>query len=278
MNIPKTGLRRDTIDKFYTKVDVANELVEIVMQYIHLNPSKDFIIEPSAGNGSFINAIKSTRCQCLFLDIKPEHPEVIQQDFITFQPSDQMKANRIHIIGNPPFGRQAKLALQFIKHSASFATTISFILPKSFKKQSIQDKIPPFFHLLAEKDINSQSFTVDCMDYNVPCVFQIWEYKPTPRLKAEKIVPEGYIFVKHTEPHNIAVRRVGVNAGRVIVLNTNLLSPQSHYYIRFNKNISSDIIELLGKVEYKTKNCVSGPCSISKQDIIREYNTILSVL
>ena len=50
------------LDKFYTNP----EIVENLLRYINLE-SYDFIIEPSAGNGSFFNKIK--KFNSLGLDI-----------------------------------------------------------------------------------------------------------------------------------------------------------------------------------------------------------------
>jgi hypothetical protein len=47
----------------------------------------------------------------------------------------------IHIIGNPPFGRQSSTAIKFIKKSCLFCNSLSFILPKSFKKDSLKNKV-----------------------------------------------------------------------------------------------------------------------------------------
>lgn len=277
-NTKKTGLKRQTIDKFYTKPEIANSLVEFVMTNLNLRPEDDLLIEPSAGNGSFIQPLIMTGCDTLFLDISPEHPDIKQQDYLSFNPQG-LTTKKIHIIGNPPFGRQSTSAIQFIKHSASFAETISFILPRSFKKQSLMNKVPPMFHLIAEKDIETGSFLVDGTEYKVPCVFQIWKRNSnTCRDVVKKHIPSGYCFVKHTQPHDIAIRRVGVYAGRVVTTNTDELSPQSHYYIKFDKNIelNSALFDVLGEINYKTKECVSGPCSIGQQDIIPEYNKILN--
>ena len=55
----------ETLDKFYTKESVAKQCVGFI-DFI----SKDHIvIEPSAGNGSFINAIKDLNCEYFFYDI-----------------------------------------------------------------------------------------------------------------------------------------------------------------------------------------------------------------
>ena len=273
----KTGLKRQTIDKFYTKPFVANSLVSFALQHIILDVEEDTIIEPSAGNGSFIEPLKKIGCATKFYDISPEHPEVEKQDFLTLNPTS-LKSNKIHLIGNPPFGRQATLAIQFIKHSASFAESFSFVLPRSFKKESMMNKVPSMFHLVAEKDLENSSFLVDGEDYEVPCVFQIWKRSSISRKVVEKHKPCCYSFVKHTQLHDIAVRRVGIYAGRVVSTKTTELSPQSHYYIKFDKNVRLDskLFERLNGINYKTKECVSGPCSIGQQDIIPEYNKILN--
>jgi hypothetical protein len=48
-----TGLRRDTIDKYYTKPNIAAQCISYIMQHIEISP-QDTIIEPSAGNGAFL--------------------------------------------------------------------------------------------------------------------------------------------------------------------------------------------------------------------------------
>ena len=61
------------------------------------------------------------------------------------------------------------------KKSCNFCNSISFILPKSFKKDSLKKSFPLNFHLIYEGDLPDKSFLVDGVEYDVPCVFQIWE-------------------------------------------------------------------------------------------------------
>ena len=84
---------------------------------------------------------------------------------------------KIHIIGNPPFGRQSSLAIKFIKNLVNIAIVCLFILPKSFKKDSMKKHFPLEYHLIFEFDLPENSFIVDDKEHNVPCVFQIWEKK-----------------------------------------------------------------------------------------------------
>ena len=40
----KTGLKRDTIDKFYTSPDVAKECLQHILQHIQIDTVEDLII------------------------------------------------------------------------------------------------------------------------------------------------------------------------------------------------------------------------------------------
>ena len=268
------GLNRDIIDKYYTKPEVVNLCLKLIKKYIQIKPD-DLIIEPSAGNGSFISGIKSLSNNCIFYDLEPENPEIIKQDFLTGNYNElSSKYNNIHIIGNPPFGRQSSLAIKFIRKSCEFCNSISFILPKSFKKDSLKQKIPLNFHLILESDLPEKSFLVDGLEHDVPCVFQIWKKKTNNRVEPEKLEPSNFIFVKQIENPDISVRRVGVNAGYVDI-NSVGKSIQSHYFIKFTTDKSLDEnIHRLSSIKYNFNNTV-GPRSISKQELIKEFIKVL---
>ena len=268
------GLNRDIIDKYYTKPEVVNLCLKLTKKYIQIKPD-DLIIEPSAGNGSFISGIKSLSNNYIFYDLEPENPEIIKQDFLTGN-YNELSTNykNIHIIGNPPFGRQSSLAIKFIRKSCEFCNSISFILPKSFKKDSLTQKIPLNFHLILESDLPEKSFLVDGIEHDVPCVFQIWKKKTNNRVEPEKLESSNFIFVKQIENPDISVRRVGVNAGYVDV-NSVGKSIQSHYFIKFTTDKSLDEnIHRLSSIKYNFNNTV-GPRSISKQELIKEFIKVL---
>jgi len=273
------GLKRNVIDKFYT----SSSTVEFCMKEIQktgIIKEGDLIIEPSAGNGSFINSIKQLSSNYKFYDLVPENDEIIKQDYLLLNISDISKfsdiSNNVHIIGNPPFGRQSSMAIQFIKKSL-FASSISFILPKSFKKVSLQNRFPLCFHLIYEKDIPKNAFLVNDKEYDVECVFQIWVKKDYNRKKEEKLICNDFVFVKKGEA-DISVRRVGVNAGFVDVNCEK--SVQSHYFIKFAgaNNIKQEIIKQenikkMYNLSFEFNNTV-GPRSISKQELILAYSSL----
>lgn len=47
-----------SLDKFYTNRDIVNLCYDVIKTHIDIDKN-DLIIEPSAGNGSFINIIKN---------------------------------------------------------------------------------------------------------------------------------------------------------------------------------------------------------------------------
>ena len=274
-----TGLKRDTIDKFYTKQNVAQNCSNIAQQLLNIDNKIDVVIEPSAGNGVFINSLTNICSNCLFYDIQPEHELIITQDYLLLDYLNILIPDlntRYHIIGNPPFGRQSTLAIKFIKYSSQYCDSISFILPKSFKKDSMQRHFPLQFHLIYQCDLEPNSFLINSSEEkDVPCVFQVWKKEKYNRKTVDKIEANGFKFVKKDEDPDISFRRVGVNAGKIDKNNLNDKSIQSHYFIKFNDNIDKkDIITKISQIQYTNNNTV-GPQSISKQEIIVEINRII---
>jgi len=289
-----TGLKRSSLDKYYTSDKIVKKCIESFKTLVNYDES-DICIEPSAGNGSFISGIMSLFNICYFYDIKPENSLIKKQDFLEVDNSqfynnhddnanvytydnntniDKSNTRQIHLIGNPPFGRQSSLAIKFIKKSCGFADTISFILPKSFKKDSMKKHFDKYFHLELEYDLPDNSFIVNGQPHSVPCVFQIWVKKNTPRQLTKVLKPTGFKFVKKDEDPDISFRRVGVYAGK-ISQDIKDKSIKSHYFIKFDNTLTSELIEKIKKIDFINKADTVGAKSISKQELIKELIEIL---
>lgn len=153
-------------DKFYTKPEIAEKCVSILNEYLPNINTYDWI-EPSAGNGKFMDAMPG---HVNGYDIKPERSDIIQQNFLEFVPTKN--TSLLGLIGNPPFGPSGKLAVQFINHAASFCDIIAFILPASFCRMSIQNKLDRRLRLVKSVMLPSDSFIPKT---NSKVVFQIFE-------------------------------------------------------------------------------------------------------
>jgi hypothetical protein len=256
------GLHRDTRDQFYTRPDVAQSCLDRLRTHA---PPGALWIEPSAGEGVFLTRVPGA----IGYDIEPKHPSIRQADFLTVDlPSECI------VFGNPPFGRQGSLAKKFIGHAAKAASMIGFILPRSFVKPSMQKSFPPSFHLVEEVALPNPAFLVNGQPHSVPCVFQVWVKRETYREVPPEVAPEGFSFVKQTEPHHLAFRRVGGTAGRCS-LPSESLKIQCHYFIRLEDSscIENVIAQSLAHV-FPTNT--TGPRSLSKDEATRFLNTAIA--
>jgi len=168
-------IRKEGLDKFYTLPECSKKCIDKVCELYDI-AGWDLIIEPSAGNGSFLSQIPSNNK--IGIDIFPEHKDIIKQDFFDYYPSPQYK--NILVIGNPPFGRVSSLAIKFFNNSAKWANVIAFIIPRTFRKISVQNRLNNMFHLVYDEEIPNNPCCF-CPVMNVKCCFQIWEKKDIER-------------------------------------------------------------------------------------------------
>lgn len=269
-----TGLQRNTIDKFYTKPDVVCKCVKTICDLIQID-DQDTLIEPSAGSGNFSKKIKETfpKNKVIAYDIQPDSEDIEKTDFLQLE-IEKEEHNNIHIIGNPPFGRQSSLAKKFVKKGCQFATSISFILPKSFKKTSYSKVFDDHFHNIYSCDLEENAFLINNEEYNVPSVFQIWIKKDTMRVNEVKQDPIHYTFVKKTDNPDLSIRRVGVYTCKCDK-ETDNKSIQSHYFLKLNDEIDIDhFLEKFKTLSFEEKDNTVGSKSISKQELIKYTNKL----
>jgi hypothetical protein len=117
-------------------------------------------------------------CSLIALDILPEHPTILKQDFLTYT----IKSNKplqIGFISNIPFGKNNSLSRSFIKHCCSQAfpsseeSIIAFILPKSYLKESMNQCFSPEWHLVRTMELPFNNFYYNNKEFNVPTIFSI---------------------------------------------------------------------------------------------------------
>lgn len=273
----KVGLKREQTDQFYTHETLAKSCFNEFLKYVKPNLDNDVFIEPSAGQGAFSDIMFQTCKNTFAFDIEPKRSNIEKQDFLTID-MNRWGNDCVHCLGNPPFGRQSTLAKQFIKQCAKVCSSISFILPKSFKKASFSKVFPSHFHLVYEQDCPVNSFIVDGKNYDVPCVFQIWVKKQHMRDMVIREDPVGFAYVKQNENPCFALRRVGIYAGKLSTDGIDTKSAQSHYFIRLEPHIDKNqFSESFNNLTFDGKDNTVGPRSISKQEFTTEMNKIIKI-
>ena len=268
-----TGKNRKITDKFYTNNNVVDLCFTKLTKYeTLLNKCK--VIEPSAGSGAFLDKLSNFDFDAFDIEPAESKHTILKQDFLQLDLNTYSKS--LAFIGNPPFGRQSSIAKKFIKKISNCEKTklIAFILPKSFKKDSMQKCFNLYFSLDDEFDLPNNSFTINNKIHDVPCIFQVWIRRDKKRYVTPTQEPKSFTYVKKHETPQFSLRRVGVYAG-LLSEETENKSEQSHYFIKLNnENVKNDFVTKYNQIKFTHNNTV-GPKSISKQEFTRHINQII---
>ena len=265
--------RKNTKDQYYTKAAVAKKCVDKILSSLSQPASSYQWIEPSAGNGVFMKVLPEY-FEKLGIDLEPKSAGIQQGNFLDWVPTSEK--NRI-FFGNPPFGRQGSSAKSFIKHAAKYASVIAFILPRSFVKPSMSRAFPLKFHCVLSDPLEEKAFEVNEEEYDVPCVFQVWEKKQEDRIVAAPVEEEGFVYVKHGEPFHIAFKRAGGLAGKCYPYSeTADYNHNYHYFLRLDAQhipFSKNIIDKVNQHTFPSNTV--GPRSLSKSEANEVLNGII---
>lgn len=253
---------KSALDKFYTKPQVAEHCLTTLKHITDI----DLWLEPSAGAGVFLSRLPHPR---LGIDIEPDSEHVIQQDFFTYKPPAN---TNIAVVGNPPFGKNSSLAIKFFNHAATWATVIAFIVPKTFKKTSVQNKLDLGWVLYYEQDIPKNAFDLISDDnivstYDVPCVWQIWV-----KGSREKVtLPTSHVDWSWSTKKSAkyAIRRVGGLAGKCFTEFDNY-AESSHYFIDCEHSVYDKLDSLYSEFQKAACNTAGNP-SLSKAELVSIY-------
>jgi len=276
INKQDTGKKRQGIkEQFYTNESIAKKCIANILSL--LPETKDYLwIEPSAGDGVFIKNIPHS-IDRFGIDIEPRSKNILCKDFLSSWEPDNANSKPIVMFGNPPFGKQSKLAKLFIKKSCKLANIIAFILPKSFVKPSMNNAFDLKFNCIFTKELPKDSFVINGEAYDVPCVFQIWKKEKHNRIVVIPETPKGFSYVKSDEEHDIIFRRVGGNAGKCHINDGTKYSKQSHHFIKLNSahvEKSDDIIKKINQHVFPSNTV--GPRSLSKGEINAVMNKVIN--
>ncbi|WP_139349962.1 hypothetical protein [Thioalkalivibrio denitrificans] len=110
------------------------------------------------------------------IDVDPKYRGVMTANFleVTAQDIGIRDNDNVVIVGNPPFGRRAALAIEFFNHAGTFSDTIAFIVPLLFRKWSVHRHLAPGFRLISDTTLESNAFSFKGRPYHVNCTFQVW--------------------------------------------------------------------------------------------------------
>lgn len=251
------------LDQFYTDPAYAKKFLNTISQHVDLL-QYDCLLEPSAGTGSFYNLLDTNKR--IGLDLDPKYPGIIKTDFFDWVAPIGKK---IITIGNPPFGKNAGLAVKFFNRAAEFSDIIAFVIPRTFRKTSIINRLNQHFHMIYDETVPDNSFIFNGNSYNVPCAAQIWQRKDSTRkkiitLKLEQI--KNWFELVDPSQSDFSIQRVGGRAGLIRTTDRMNFSSESHYFIKAH---DQRVLPIFQQVNFDTvKFNTAGNPSVSPSELI----------
>ena len=201
-------------EQYYTPLALAHSLVGYVEQV--LGPLKDKkVLEPAGGTGSFVEAALAKGAkEVISFDIEPLHEAVVSGSFL----DQELGEKNLITISNPPFGRNNSLSIPFFNHAAAVSDAICFIVPRSWRKWSVTNRLDLNFELVFDQDID-----IDYVDSTGELIsdksrlatcFQIWKKTVSPRIPV-KIKDMGVIEKVSPELADVSLTIFGYGCGNV---------------------------------------------------------------
>jgi hypothetical protein len=215
----KLGNRRVTgHERYYTPPALALELTRELAQLIP-DFSERVVIEPAGGTGSFINAALELGVSEIYsVDTEPLHPLVERGDFLSWRPALPERGLGAVALSNPPFGRNNALAIPFFNHAAGFSEYQAYILPRSWRKWSVQNRLDRSFHLIADRDLELNYVDADgsalSRQNRLRTCFQVWQRQPSPR-PIIRVADLGFVSRATPQTADLALTTFGYGCGRV---------------------------------------------------------------
>jgi hypothetical protein len=260
-------------EQFYTPWRTAHDLYDIVVDTV--GADFDNFVEPSSGRGAFLSAMPPDKRIGIDIDITGWSygkigREITEQNFFDFT---WPKGKNI-TIGNPPFGRRGKLAMQFLNICAENSDVVAFVLPAIFSKSTFINRVHPYFHLVHESLVTEFEDNI-----KVKCVFQVWEKRPEKR---DRIVRQSscdhftmtHKHISRTTPEEleqlkqdstVAIQQIG---GKVIPLEE--IKKGSIWFIKGGDP------EVFSQIDYSHLHKHHlGAISLTKADIVEGYLSII---
>jgi predicted RNA methylase len=215
--LPATKLGNTRVtgkEQYYTPKPLALELVEHIENVLGSLAGKT-ILEPAGGTGAFIDAVQAKGvANVISFDIEPLHELVSLGDFL----EQEIKESNLITVSNPPFGRNNSLSIPFFNHAAKVSDAICFIVPRSWRKWSVTNRLDLGFELALDLDIDidyvdAVGTPLSSKNLLATC-FQIWKKADAPR-SLVRVTDKGIIEKVSPELADVSLTIFGYGCGKL---------------------------------------------------------------
>jgi predicted RNA methylase len=182
-------------------------------------------------------------------------------DFLEWKPNMRFDV----IVGNPPYGKNASLAVKFLNKSAELSDFISFVLPRTFRKPSILNRVHPELHLVADDVVSDEMF-----GGTILTCYQIWERRDEERAKIPTVTSHPDFKFVTVDEANLFVGGVGAAAGSVKESGFDHYNTR-HYFLDVTDTVRDRLIAIQDTLRQLARAATVGTPSLSKHELISTY-------
>jgi predicted RNA methylase len=215
--LPATKLGNTRVtgkEQYYTPKPLALELVAQIEKTLGPLAGKT-VLEPAGGTGAFIEAVQAKGVtNVISFDIEPLHELVKEGNFL----EQEITEENLITISNPPFGRNNSLSIPFFNHAAKVSDAICFIVPRSWRKWSVTNRLDLGFELALDLDVeidyvDAEGSPLSSKTHLATC-FQIWKKANVPR-SLVRVIDKGIIEKVSPDKADVSLTTFGYGCGKV---------------------------------------------------------------
>ena len=197
-------------EQYYTPEGVVRECCKLVDEV----KVGEVYLEPAGGTGAFVRELRK-RGEVVSFDIEPKGEGIRgTEDFLK---EDLSGLSEVITVTNPPLGRANSLCVPFFNKCAEVSEVIGFLVPKSWRKWSVMNKLDRRFHLVSDTEMvvdYEYSGSGKKSKGKLKTVFQVWEKREDlrPLYGAED---RGYIEKCAVEDADVSLTVFGRGCGKL---------------------------------------------------------------
>lgn len=252
-------------EQFFTQDKTAERLALWVKKQPWFTEVTE-VIEPSAGDGVWLDQFDNI----IGYDLEPKNPAIIKQDFLHLcLPYD----NKRLFVGNPPYGKRAGLAKQFLNKCAELGCShIAFILPASLGKLSVSRGVHKNLHLIHQEELLDEKFRREGKLEKVTSIFQVWEWRQDKRQdKVEPVKHKDFSFVEPSDA-DFCLRTHGYSSGTIVEKDFEQVSKNIALFVEEHND---GVLEKFKRIDWsEVKKFSTAQHSFGKADVVRLYNSL----
>jgi hypothetical protein len=177
------------------------------------------------------------------------------------------------IIGNPPYGNGANLAVKFLNKALELCEDVRFVLPRSFRKPAITNRVNLDFSCIYDETLPFETFVPATS--NTKTCYQIWKRQPREKIKLDASHPD-WIDLKweQRDEASLMIRVAGTRAGAMFTaeeMKKYKCGAGHNHFIKASAEVVQRLLSLQDELIELGKEANNQAC-VGRYQIVALYN------